>query len=159
MPKLTEIKTTGNFIITQITAEQPLQKRLAEMGLILGKTLTLISPCQANTGLIIYFQGQRLALSADLAKNIQVLALTSSTDVSLTTLDCLKPDKQCLIKQIAGQTAFKQRIMEMGLTKGTLVTVTKLAPLGDPIELKLRGYKLSIRKEDAKAITVQEVTI
>ena len=50
--------------------------------------------------------------------------------------------------------AAKRRIMDMGLTKGTEVTVRKIAPLGDPIELTVRGYELSIRKDEAAAIEV-----
>ena len=51
----------------------------------------------------------------------------------------------------------KQRFMDMGITQGTVVQVVKIAPLGDPIELLIRGYNLSIRKEDAKQIDVEEV--
>lgn len=159
MTNLTELKTPGNFMIIKVTTNPFLNKRLAELGLIPGKLLTLVSPCHKTSGLIIHFQGQRLALSHDLAQNIQVIALKSVENERLTSLDCLLPNTKCLIKKINGSTTFQQRIMEMGLTKGTLVTIAKLAPLGDPIELNLRGYKLSIRKEDAKAITVQEVSL
>lgn len=53
--------------------------------------------------------------------------------------------------------ALKQRFMDMGITKGVTVKVIKIAPLGDPIEIELRGYNLSIRKDDAKQIEVEEV--
>lgn len=58
------------------------------------------------------------------------------------------------ISRIGGEGAVKRRIMDMGLTKGTAVTVRKVAPLGDPIELTVRGYELSIRKADAEMIEV-----
>ncbi|MBQ6471941.1 MAG: ferrous iron transport protein A [Victivallales bacterium] len=51
--------------------------------------------------------------------------------------------------------ALKRRIMDMGLTKGTEVTIRKVAPLGDPLELTVRGYELSIRKDEAEAIEVE----
>ena len=51
--------------------------------------------------------------------------------------------------------ALKRRIMDMGLTKGTEVTIRKVAPLGDPLELTVRGYELSIRKAEAEAIEVE----
>ena len=54
-----------------------------------------------------------------------------------------------------GEGAVKRRIMDMGITKGTPVTIRKVAPLGDPIELTVRGYELSIRKEDAEKIEVE----
>ncbi len=58
------------------------------------------------------------------------------------------------IARINGAGPVKRRIMDMGLTKGTEVTVRKIAPLGDPIELTVRGYELSIRKDEAAAIEV-----
>jgi ferrous iron transport protein A len=59
------------------------------------------------------------------------------------------------IKKLHGEGAIKRRIMDMGLTKGTAVTVRKVAPLGDPIELNVRGYELSLRKADAELIEVE----
>lgn len=59
------------------------------------------------------------------------------------------------VKKLTGEGAVKRRIMDMGLTKGTSVTVRKVAPLGDPIELTVRGYELSIRKADAEMVEVQ----
>ena len=58
------------------------------------------------------------------------------------------------IVKIHGEGATKRRIMDMGITKGTKVSVRKLAPLGDPIQLTVRGYELSIRKADAELIEV-----
>ncbi|MEG1931084.1 MAG: FeoA family protein [Anaerovorax sp.] len=59
------------------------------------------------------------------------------------------------IEKLHGEGAVKRRIMDMGITKGTLVYVRKVAPLGDPIELTVRGYELSIRKADAEMIEVK----
>lgn len=61
------------------------------------------------------------------------------------------------VKKITGQGPVKRRIMDMGITKGTEVYVRKVAPLGDPIELTIRGYELSIRKADAEMIEVEAV--
>ncbi len=62
--------------------------------------------------------------------------------------------KTVKIARINGTGPVKRRVMDMGLTKGTEVTVRKIAPLGDPIELTVRGYELSIRKDEATAIEV-----
>ncbi len=70
------------------------------------------------------------------------------------TLNEVKVGDSAYIKKINGEGAVKRRIMDMGLTKGVMVTVRKVAPLGDPIELNCRGYELSIRKEDAANIEV-----
>lgn len=59
------------------------------------------------------------------------------------------------VTKIRGEGAVKRRIMDMGLTKGASVTVRKVAPLGDPIELTVRGYELSLRKSDAEMIDVE----
>lgn len=59
------------------------------------------------------------------------------------------------VVKVGGEGALKRRIMDMGLTKGTEVYVRKVAPLGDPVEVNVRGYELSIRKNDAEMIEVQ----
>ena len=59
------------------------------------------------------------------------------------------------VKRIHGEGALKRRIMDMGITKGVEVYVRKLAPLGDPVEVKVRNYELSIRKADAEMIEVE----
>lgn len=59
------------------------------------------------------------------------------------------------VSKITGVGAIKRRIMDMGLTKGTSVYVRKVAPLGDPIEVTVRGYELSLRKADAELVEVQ----
>ena len=63
--------------------------------------------------------------------------------------------EKAVIKNLHGEGAVRRRIMDMGITKGTVVTIRKVAPLGDPIELTVRGYELSIRKEDAEMIEVE----
>ena len=59
------------------------------------------------------------------------------------------------VKKLHGEGAVKRRIMDMGITKGVGVSVRKVAPLGDPIEVAVRGYELSIRKADAAMIEVE----
>lgn len=59
------------------------------------------------------------------------------------------------VTKLRGEGAIKRRIMDMGITRGTAVYVRKVAPLGDPIELSVRGYELSLRKADAELIDVE----
>ncbi len=73
----------------------------------------------------------------------------------MKTLDQVRVGETAVIKKINGQGATRRRIMDMGITKGIEVKVRKLAPLGDPIQLSLRGYELTIRKDDAKMIVVE----
>ncbi len=73
----------------------------------------------------------------------------------MKTLKEVKVGQTAIVVKLHGSGAIKRRIMDMGLTKGTEVFVRKVAPLGDPIELTVRGYELSIRKEDASTIEVE----
>ncbi len=59
------------------------------------------------------------------------------------------------VVKLNGTGALKRRIMDMGITKGTQIYVRKVAPLGDPVEITVRGYELSLRKDDAQMIEVQ----
>lgn len=65
-------------------------------------------------------------------------------------------DKYYVVKKISGQGPLKRRIMDMGITKNTVLFVRKFAPLGDPIQLTVRGYELSLRKADAELVEVEE---
>jgi len=73
----------------------------------------------------------------------------------MRTLKEIKPGVTVRVTKIGGEGALKRRIMEMGVTKGTDVMVRKVAPLGDPIEIAVRGYELSLRKADAELIEVE----
>lgn len=73
------------------------------------------------------------------------------------TLDLVKPGSTVLVEAVGGEGLLRKRLLEMGLTPNTKVKVRKIAPMGDPIEVYLRSYVLTIRKEDAAKITVREV--
>ena len=73
----------------------------------------------------------------------------------MTTLKDVKCGETVKVVKLHGVGAVKRRIMDMGVTKGTDVFVRKVAPLGDPIEVNVRGYELSLRKADAEMIEVQ----
>lgn len=77
----------------------------------------------------------------------------------MMTLDELKPGQSAVITAVGGEGALRCRLLDMGLIPKTKVTVRKVAPLGDPIELHLRGYELTIRLDDAKEISVEEESI
>ncbi|MEG1441275.1 MAG: ferrous iron transport protein A [Oscillospiraceae bacterium] len=72
----------------------------------------------------------------------------------MSTLKHTKCGKNVTIVSVNGTGALRRRIMDMGLTKGTVVCVKKVAPLGDPIEVTVRGYELTLRKADADMIEV-----
>ena len=70
------------------------------------------------------------------------------------TLDALKPGDQATIQKIQATGALKRRLMDMGLTKGTALQIKKLAPLGDPMEITIRGYELTLRKKECECVEV-----
>ncbi|MBQ4381609.1 MAG: ferrous iron transport protein A [Oscillospiraceae bacterium] len=72
----------------------------------------------------------------------------------MKTLKDVRIGETCKVARLHGEGAVKRRIMDMGVTKNTEIYVRKVAPLGDPIEITVRGYELSIRKADAEMIEV-----
>ena len=73
----------------------------------------------------------------------------------MKTLREVKGVETATVVKLNGEGATKRRIMDMGLTKGTEVYIRKVAPLGDPVEITIRGYELSIRKADAELIEIE----
>jgi len=73
------------------------------------------------------------------------------------TLKDLKIGRSGRVLSVGGEKTLRRRLLEMGVTPGTVVTVKKTAPMGDPVEIILRGYVLSLRLEDAEKITIEEL--
>ena len=74
----------------------------------------------------------------------------------MKTVNDLKIGESGTVKKLHSEGALKRRIMDMGITKNAVITIIKVAPLGDPMELHLRGYELSLRKADAEMIEIAE---
>lgn len=100
------------------------------------------------------FAGQGWGIRAP-ARNAGAAARRQTERDLMATLKDVKVGQSADVAKLTGTGALKRRIMDMGLTKGTHVYVKKVAPLGDPIELTVRGYELSIRKDEAEAIEVE----
>ncbi|MBQ5431098.1 MAG: ferrous iron transport protein A [Lachnospiraceae bacterium] len=73
----------------------------------------------------------------------------------MKTLRDVKVGETAVVSRIHGEGALKRRIMDMGITKGTEIYVRKVAPLGDPVEVTVRGYELSLRKQDADILEMK----
>jgi ferrous iron transport protein A len=73
--------------------------------------------------------------------------------MELTVRD-LRRGESAVVKKVTGEGAVRRRLFDMGITPGAVITMIKTAPLGDPIEITVRGYQLSIRKKEAKSIVV-----
>ncbi len=83
-----------------------------------------------------------------------IQASTVDSDESEIGACCLKPGQQGVVVRLQGDAGLKHQLLEMGFTKGTVVEFIRRAPLGDPIDLRLRGYHLSLRHEEASAVVV-----
>jgi len=73
-----------------------------------------------------------------------------------TTLDHLTPGQIGKVKKLGGDGAIRRRLMDMGITNGVAITMVKASPLGDPIEYRVRGYRLSLRKAEAQMIEIAQ---
>ena len=74
----------------------------------------------------------------------------------MRTIDDLTIGESGVISQVGGEGALRLRFLDMGLIPGTTVTLRKIAPMGDPIQIQVRGYELTIRREDARKIDLRE---
>ena len=154
MTLLSEVKQLGKYTIVGINGDKKLAHHLAEMGMITGQNLNVITLPNKN-GAMIFFQGQRLGISPEISNSIEVKSLKDDQNVPLDPLTKVKIKQSGIIKKISGDRVLRKRLMDMGLTKNTTVKVEKVAPLGDPIEIIVRGYKLSLRKRDANNILLE----
>ncbi|WP_281164757.1 FeoA family protein [Liquorilactobacillus sicerae] len=157
MESLAAIKEKGKYIVVDIIGASHFVRRLAEMGLVVNSNLTVISVSQNESGLVVFLKGQRLAISDSLASSILVKGIDELGDLQVEPLAQLETGKSAVVSKIIGERPVRRRLMDMGLTKNTVIKILRVAPLGDPIELVLRGYKLSIRKQEAEYIMVREV--
>jgi len=86
---------------------------------------------------------------------MEVFAECSGMEEKMKTLREVPCGETVRVKKLSGEGPIKRRIMDMGITKGIDVYVRKVAPLGDPVEVTVRGYELSLRKADAEMIEVE----
>lgn len=124
--------------------------KLRELGFAPDTEVVLISMDEENALLKI---GQtRLALSSFYLNTI--LIKDEQSNEELIPLSSLNIGQSGVVRLLEGESEIKRRLMDMGITRGTSIAVHKLAPLGDPMELHLRGYSLSLRKKDAEKIKI-----
>lgn len=130
------------------------ERHLNNLGLINGVDIYMISK-QAGQPIIIIFNGTRIGLDETIAKDITVVEKNISAKTQWTSLDELKVGENARVVKILGTGALKRRLMDMGLTKNTTIEVKKYAPLGDPIEIRVRNYELTLRKKEANLVLIE----
>lgn len=137
--------------IQQLRSQPEVCQRLREMGFCENA----IVHCVLNTdgALICEVCNTRFGLNHSLARNIFVSPFEQTMNHDL--LSALQPGEKGTIERISSPaSSVRQRLLEMGLTKGTVVEIVRFAPMGDPIEISVRGYRLSLRREEAQFVVV-----
>lgn len=164
--------------IVQIKGGRRLVRRLTDVGIVQGREVTVISRA-ASGSVIVALQGCRIGLGAGMAHRVVVTTVPQERDPTVSD----QPSTQ--LKQggpvmpattvhlgalTVGQSgrilgyekthrAYREKLLSMGLTPGTHFRVTRQAPMGDPIEIEVRGFKLSLRKGEAAALQVETIAL
>ena len=129
-------------VIKKIGGKEETRRFLENLGFVVGGTVTVISQIGGNMPELP-------------SVKIWQIRSWSRKGKMMKTLKEVKCGETVKVTKLTGVGAVKRRIMDMGITKGTDVLVRKVAPLGDPIEVTVRGYELSLRKADAEMIEVE----
>ena len=128
-------------VIKKVGGKEETRKFLENLGFVQGATVTVVSEISGN--MIVNVKDSRVAIGKDMANRI------------MKTLRQVGVGQTVTVKRLHGEGPVKRRIMDMGITKGVQIYVRKVAPLGDPIEVTVRDYELSLRKVDAEMIEVE----
>lgn len=147
---LSQIKLVTEYEIVGIDLEEASVRHLADLGIKIGSFIQVIS--KTNDTAILLVRAARIALDNSILKKLDVVPKGSSK--SSLPLSELAIGDSAYIEAIHADGALKRRLMDMGLTKNTNVQLQKVAPFGDPLEIKLRGYDLTLRKSEASLISV-----
>lgn len=153
METLEEAKLNLVYQIERIQTSDLIKKHLQNLGVITGSKIVVINRSGSNS--ILLLKNNRIAVNRELLSQI-IVKKSEFSEESWTSLDQLTTGESGVVVAIHGKGAVKRRLMDMGVTKNVRVTVRKLAPLGDPLEITLRGYELTLRKEEASLILVQK---
>ena len=150
MMPLTMARPGETVTIRKITGRDEVRQHLAELGFVVNSDVTVVSQLAGN--LILQVKDSRVALGKTMANRIMICE--QSRRKNMKSLKDVKVGETATVVKLHGEGATKRRIMDMGITKGVEIHVRKVAPLGDPMELNVRGYELSVRKADAEKIEV-----
>ncbi|EPH95581.1 FeoA domain protein [Enterococcus faecalis 13-SD-W-01] len=152
MQTLAQAKQHLVYYVEKICTEENVKRHLQNIGVTPGSKVVVVNISGKNAILLV--KSQRVAVSRELLSQIFIQKNQTSAE-SWASLEQLKAGESGTVVAVHGQGAVKRRLMDMGLTRNVQVSIRKLAPLGDPIELTVRGYELTLRKTEAELILVQ----
>lgn len=135
--------------VIRIAGDQATVARLGEIGLHAGARFRVL---HGGVPSLLELHGARISLRLD--GNFTILVRPIAAGGAMTTLDLLDVGQRASITAVAGADSLTQRLMEMGLFEGEEIEVLGVAPLGDPLEIGLRDYRLSLRRSEAACVRV-----
>ena len=135
---------TGATITVMATADDSLLIRVGDSTVSLARALAAKVQIDAESAVSVPTQSVE-----------EVQAMEKETRAKQVTLDRLSAGQRGIVVHVGGQGAARRRMMDMGLVPGSEVKMVRVAPLGDPVEFEVKGYSLSLRKSEARAITVE----
>lgn len=141
------------YTVVSINLPEDSVRHLSNLGLKVGSRLELISKTKSSA--IVMLKSSRLAFDDSILSKIDVSE--SQETVEILPLSELEVGQFAYIDNIFAVNEAKRRLMDMGLTRHTKIYLRKVAPLGDPIEISLRGYELTLRKSEAQMISVVKI--
>jgi DtxR family Mn-dependent transcriptional regulator len=148
-----KVGETAN-VLSIIPTDTEIFAYLEQHHILPGQALTLIEKAPMDGPLTVRVNSQRVAIGLPMAAMIMVQRQTEHETVKTATLDTLLPGQSARVTKIGGKGAIRRRLMDMGVTRGVEIKTVKVSPLGDPVEYRLRGYSLSLRKSEAEMIEV-----
>lgn len=141
------------YQIKEVKVDESVKKHLHDLGVIPGGKIVLINTSGENG--IVLLHNSRIAITQNVLEAI-LIEEPSANPANWLSLDQLNVGDTGRVVSIHGTGAVRRRLMDMGLTRGTSVYVRKLAPLGDPIEIHVRGYELTLRKNEAELVLIEK---
>ncbi|MBO0480789.1 FeoA family protein [Candidatus Enterococcus courvalinii] len=153
METLAQAKQNLVYQIVKIQTKESVKNHLQNLGIIPGTKIVVVNLSGENA--ILLLKNNRIAVNREVLAQI-IVKKPETLAETWTSLDQLTVGESATVVAIHGQGAVKRRLMDMGVTKNVRVAIRKLAPLGDPIEITLRGYELTLRKKEAELILVQK---
>lgn len=138
------------------------EAKLKSMGLSKGTKLQIVHK-QPSGSVFLTTKGKSLAVGAGMANQIMVSDCPLANSEAEAIITYIRQMKVGSVGQVVGydqvRRGYKGRLLSMGLTPGTKFKIVRIAPLGDPVEIKLRGFHLSLRKQEADALVVEEINV
>ena len=151
--QLNQGKTDTPYQVVSVDLPETDKRHLANLGVAVGREVKIVS--QTKDSAIVMLRGSRLALDQLILSRVTIAPVEEGLET--LPLSELAVGEQAVVVAIHALAEAKRRLMDMGITRHTQVYLRKVAPLGDPIEINLRGYELTLRKSEAQLISVRRL--